>query len=153
TTIEGMTRSARRTSVPEGKHRQSAVSLRAKDMDAAIREAKATCPLSKPELEAWAKQLNLPKPAERQLKGSITYWFMQAQSLDWVGSALMQARRREYTMRRLAAGHAPETIQLPEHFDRVDLWLPEIAARLTAVRSELTSLTGEVDAALRHELG
>jgi hypothetical protein len=65
-----------------------------------------------------------------------------------VTQAYNKARVRDFVNRRLAQGDSPDAIALPKHFQRVDRWLPEIAERLTTIRSELRALPGDVDAAL-----
>jgi len=78
----------------------------------------------------------------------VTYWYVQAANFLRVGPAHDRWRARDYIDRRLAQGHPPDAMNLPQHFDRVDKWLPEIADRLTAVYSELLALPGDLDAAL-----
>jgi hypothetical protein len=65
-----------------------------------------------------------------------------------VTQAYNKARVRDFVNRRLAQGDSPDAIALPKHFQRVDRWLPEIAERLTTIRSELRALPGDVDSAL-----
>jgi hypothetical protein len=120
------------------------------DLEAAIEAMDARCRLSATEITAWTQKLKLPGAEnERHLQRLITYWYTQAASLLSVPSASEQARVRDYVKRQLALGNPPEKIALPSHFDRVDQWLPEIAEQLTAIRSELLALPGDVAAALR----
>jgi hypothetical protein len=122
-------------------------------MDAEIRLLKVTCPISDQEIAHSVQQLRLPKGAERHLKRSITYWYMQAKNLELAWSEDVTAQRRDYVNRRLALGDSPGAIVFPTHFDRVDLWLPEIAVRLSDVRTELSHLPPVVVAELILRLG
>jgi hypothetical protein len=119
----------------------------------AIERRGAACPLSACEITKWAKWLGGGADRERRLKDLVTYWFAQASSLSGVLKATDEARVRDYVKPRLDKGDPPDTIILPEHFHRIDQWLPELADRLSAIRAELLDVPGVVDAALRVRFG
>jgi hypothetical protein len=121
---------------------------------AAIERRGAVCPLSVDEITEWAGRLGGGGvDRELRLQNLVTYWFDLASSLSGVLKATDEARVRAYVKRRIDRGDPPDTIVLPEHFHRIDRWLPELAARLSAIRAELLDLPGAVDAALRVRLG
>ena len=63
------------------------------------------------------------------------------------------AREHEYFKFRIARGDPPDAITLPPYFHCIDKWLTELANRLTAIHTELLSLPGAVDDALRDRFG
>jgi hypothetical protein len=100
----------------------------------------------------WAGKLK-GAGGERRLQKLVTFWFAQASFLASVTEAYEEGRVRDFVNRRLAQGASPDAIALPKHFHRVDRWLPEIAERLTTIRSELLALPGDVVAALKVRFG
>lgn len=114
----------------------------------------AACPLSPGEITEWTRKLGgIGAEGERRLQNLVTYWFYQANSLSRVSQATEVAREREYLRFRLEQGDPPNAIMLPPHFHRIDKWLPEISNRLAAIHTELLSLPGAVDDALRVRFG
>ncbi len=124
------------------------------ELAAAIGYRGAVCPLSPSEITDWAGRLGgAGANRERRLRNLVTYWFAQASLFSGVKQASEEGRVRGFVNRRLAQGDSPDAIALPKHLHRVDKWLPEIAERLTNVRSELLALPGDVVAALRVGFG
>src|SRR6266571_9440089 len=120
----------------------------------AIERRSAVCPLSADEITEWARRLGAGgADRERRLQTLVTYWFDQASSFLGVLQATDAARVRDYVERRIDRGEPPDTITLPEHFHRIDKWLPDISGRLIAIRAELLDLPGAVNAALRVRFG
>jgi hypothetical protein len=101
----------------------------------------AVCPLSPAEITEWARKLKgAGVDVERGLQNLITYWFAQASS-----------EVRHFVHRGLDQQNSPDA--LPQHFNRVDEWLPEIAKRLEMIRDDLLALPDGVDAALHVRFG
>lgn len=114
----------------------------------------AVCPLSPDEITKWGRKLRgTGAVGERRLQNLVTYWFSQASSFSRVSEMADAAREREYVNFRLEQGDPPDAITLPPHFHRIDKWLPEISNRLAAIHTEMLSLPGAVDDALRVRFG
>jgi len=114
----------------------------------------AVCPLLPGEITEWSRKLGgAGTDGERRLQNLVTYWFSQASSFSRLWQAADAAREREYVNFRLGQGDPPAAITLPPHFHRIDKWLPEISNRLAAIHTELLSLPGAVDDALRVRFG
>ena len=119
-----------------------------------IERTGAVCPLSPSEITEWASKLgNRGADGVSRLRNRVTYWFYQASSLSAVWQKADQARVRDYFKCRLEQGDSPNTISLPPDFYRIDKWLPDISNRLSAIRTELLSLPGAVNTALRARFG
>ena len=108
------------------------------DLAATVAELGEICPLSPDEITKWASCLGeAGVDGERRLKNLVTYWYAQASSLFRVTQETDAARVREFIRHPLEQGVSRDAIDLPKHFERVDKWLPELANRLSAIRTEL----------------
>src|SRR5258705_4510581 len=110
-------------------HKQCAPGLarrRISDSELEIAVEDLVCPLRTDEVAEWTMQLGGIGP-ERRLKDLVTYWFDQARSFLQAIPATDIARRLQYIKDRKNQGYTPEAAMkvLPEHFDRIDKWLPD----------------------------